>query len=169
MHAFLINRRDVDLYRLVDQMELYMEGRDDEVTTYSHVLGGEGIHEGTIPPGCKKPVHLFFDLDLTDPRVGVKHPNKKLGFLPFYYPLGNYGGPFTYRVVDAGNIEMFSHPYPMGDRAWMKDYSEPLEQCCLELVPFNYDPKSFDDAFYLLRWSAGHRGAHYATEAETPE
>jgi hypothetical protein len=149
VHAFLINRGDVDLYRLVDQMELYMDGREDEITTHSHVLGGTGIYEGTIPAGCKKPVHLFFDLDRRDPRVCAKHPNKSLGFLPFYYALGNSGGPFCYRVVDGGNIELLSHPYPKGGRAWlMKNFPEPLEEGSLELVAFDYDPKKFDDVFY---------------------
>jgi hypothetical protein len=163
MRAYIFNRREVELYRIVEEMELYIDGREDEVTSYSHMFGGEAMHQGTVPPGCKHPVHAFFSLDFNDPRLDVKHPNKKLGFLPLYYPLGNCGGPFTYRVIDAGNIEMFSHPYPP---KWRQDiqkkYPEPFEATCIELVACDYDPKDVNDVFFC----AGVLGIDALTAAE---
>lgn len=149
MHAFVFNYGETQLYEIVEEMWLYMENREDEVTTFSHVFGGESMHEGTIPPGCKKPVHAFFSLDLRDPRVGVKPPGKHSIFLPFYYPLGNIGGPFTYRFVDAGNIEMFSQPYPAKYRAGrMKNYPREFEAEPVELVSREYDPSDVSDVFH---------------------
>ncbi len=74
MHPFLFNRGEVDLYRLVEGPA--------KPGAYGHTWGGESTHTGTTPPGCKKPVHLFFHLDLSDPRLGIKFPNPKVKYLP---------------------------------------------------------------------------------------
>ncbi len=148
MHAFLFNRGETELYEIIDEMFLYMENREDEVTLFRHSYGENECWEGTIPPGCKKPVHLFFDLDLSDPRVGIKLPGKHNNYLPLFYPLGNYGGPFCYRVVHTGKIELLSQPYPRGPREYMKKYPEPFEQTPMELVPRKYDPTDVHDVFY---------------------
>lgn len=149
MRAFLFNRRQVEVYEFVDEMTLYMEGREDEVTTFSHTFGGEGVHEGIIPPGCRKPVHLFHDLDLSDPRVGVTLPGPHNSHLPLYYALGNLGGPFRYRVVDDGRIEMYSRPYPPEKRASIqKRYPSSFDEEAVELVPRGYDPTDIRDVFF---------------------
>src|SRR5262249_434690 len=71
-----------------------------------HLFGGEARHEGAIPPGCEKPVHLFYDFNLNDPRLGIRFPDSKLSRLPFYYALGNCGGSFKYRVVSDSRIKL---------------------------------------------------------------
>lgn len=149
MRAFLFNRRHTEVYELVDQVFLFMECREDEVSDFSHMFGGGGEREGEVPPGCKKPVHLFFDLDLRDPRVGVTFPDPYARYLPLYYPLGNVGGPFKYRVADPDTVVMYSQPYPPKWRAHaMKNYPPPFEPAQLELVPRGYDPKDVNDVFF---------------------
>lgn len=149
MRAFLFNRQQTEVYEFVDQTTLYMECREDEVTTYLHTFGGEGVNDGIIPPGCTKPVHLFFDLDLSDPRVGVTRPGPYITHMPLYYALGNRGGPFRYRVVHDGSIEMYSQPYPPEKwAAIQKHYPLPFDEEGVELVPWGYDPKNIRDVFF---------------------
>jgi len=49
-----------------DEAEAYQVVEGASEITYGHTFGGEGGHEGTIPQGWPKPVHLFYDLDLSD-------------------------------------------------------------------------------------------------------
>lgn len=149
MRAFLFNRAETEAYEILATMILYIEGLEHEDKPFSHSWGGEDVWEGLVPPGCKKPVHVFFDLDLSDARVGIKLPGKYNTFLPLCYALGNRGGPFQYRVVHTGKIELLSQPYPAKDRRWiLQDYPEPFEQTPMALVPRKYDPTDVDDVFF---------------------
>lgn len=148
MRAFLFNRAETEAYHLLDTMTLYFEGLEEYDEPFSHSWGGHDVWEGLIPPGCKKPVHMFFDLDLRDPRAGIKLPGKHNTFLPLLYALGNCGGPFQYRVVQACQVELLSQPYPPKYRAGrMKNYPEPFEQTPMALVPRKYDPTDVNDVF----------------------
>lgn len=148
MRTFLFNRAETEVYQLLDTMTLYFEGLEEYDEPFSHSWGGHNVWEGLIPPGCMKPVHMFFDLDLRDPRVGIKLPGKHNTFLPLLYALGNCGGPFQYRVVQIGKVELLSQPYPPKYRAGrMKDYPDPFEQTPVALVPRKYDPTDVNDVF----------------------
>jgi hypothetical protein len=149
MRAFLFNRAETEAYQLLDTMTLYFEGLEQYDGPFSHSWGGDEVWEGLVPPGCKKPVHVFIDLDLSDPRVGFKLPGKHNTFLPLLYALGNCGGPFQYRVVQTGKIELLSQPYPPKyRRSIMKDYPEPFERGHLSLLSRKYDPADVHDVFF---------------------
>jgi hypothetical protein len=140
MFTALFNRKQTELYRL----EVLYEGEESE---FEHSFGGEACHKGTIPPECSKPVHLFYNLDLSDPQVGITL--RWLKKLPLYYALGNQGGPFRYRVVSDSQIELMCQPYPKQYRAGiMRDYLEPFELEKVELDPNGYDANDPEDVWY---------------------
>jgi hypothetical protein len=140
MFTRLFNRDEVEVYLL-----------DDGVPgDYGHEFGGDAPHDGVVPAECPHPVHLFYHLDLSDPRLGVELPHSQLTYLPLYYALGNLGGPFRYRVVSDDRIELLCQPYPKKFRAGiMKDYPEPFELEFVELYPLGYDPKKPEDVWNL--------------------
>lgn len=124
---------------------------DPEDTEYKHTVGGKARHKGTIPPGCGKRVHLFYELDLADPLIEVGPPRAGITRLPLYYPLGNTGGYFKYRVVSDNQIEMLSQPYPDPEKYLPKPYPKPFPQEPIYLQPIGFDPK---DPEWL--WNYGH-------------
>jgi hypothetical protein len=133
MFGFLFNHGESRLF------ELYSPG--DEHGEYRHTFGGPACHGGVVPPEGKKPVHLFYQFDLTDPRVGLRFPALGLTRLPLYYALGNLGGPFRYRVASDSRIEILSQPYPEGHRAEaMRRYPRPLRPQVIDLGEHRYDP-----------------------------
>jgi len=85
---------------------------------WGHTFGGLPSHRGTVLP-VGPPLHLFFTLNLTDPRVGLRLPRRK--WLPFFYPFRNIHGEFAYRVVSDGRVEVLSKPY---SAAYLADESE---------------------------------------------
>jgi hypothetical protein len=132
-----------------DEGEVYLV--DDGVPgDYGHEFGGEARHDGAVPPECPHPVHLFYNLDLSDPQLGIQLANAKITYLPLYYALGNLGGPFRYRVVSDTRIEMLCQPYPKQFRAGiLKNYPEPFDPSPVELTPLDYDPKNPEDVWNL--------------------
>jgi hypothetical protein len=133
MFTRLFNRDDVEVYQLMEQ-------KFEDI--YHHNFGGDACHDGVIPPDCQKPVHLFYNLDVSDPFVGVEFANSTITRLPLYYALGNLGGPFRYRVVSDTRIEILCQPYPEEFRIGiMKEYLEPFPLENVELIPLDYDPK----------------------------
>lgn len=136
MIGFLFNHRESRVF------ELYYPFADEpDPEEHHHTFGGESSHEGVIPPEGKKPVHLFYQIDLTDPRVGLRFPALGLTRLPLYYALGNLGGPFLYRVVSDSRIEILSQPYPVPHRAEaMQRYPKPFRRQIMYLGEHNYDP-----------------------------
>ena len=139
MYTHLFNRHEPEAYLLLE-----------EESEYDHTFGGEARHDGTIPPRCRQPVHLFYNLDLSDPRLGIQFPRSRITHLPLYYALGNLGGPFCYRVVSDRRIDLFCQPYPAKFRAdIMKKYPEPLPRATIEFVPLGYDPKYPDYVWHM--------------------
>jgi hypothetical protein len=135
MFGFLFNRGESRVF------ELYYPGFDEPSDEYRHTFGGEACHEGVVPPEGKKPVHLFYQFDLKDRRVGLRFPTPGLTRFPLYYALGNLGGPFYYRVVSDSRIEILSQPYPKEFRAEaMRRYPKPFRPQVIDLGEHNYDP-----------------------------
>jgi hypothetical protein len=129
----LFNRSKSEVYQLMPC--------DPASAEHRHTSGGKPRRKGTIPPGRSKSVHLFYELDLTDPLVEVRPPRPEITRLPLYYPLGNAGGYFTYRVVSDTEIQMFSDPYPVPTRDVPKPYPKPFPQETIYLQPIDYDPR----------------------------
>jgi hypothetical protein len=91
---------------------------------------------------------LFYNLDLSDPRVAVRFPGLQLTKLPLYYAIGNVHGAFCYRVRSDHTIEILRQPYPKRYRDQiMKQYPEPLPPKSVELVPVGYDPRDPADVY----------------------
>jgi hypothetical protein len=128
----LLSRTNSEVYQL---LHFTPEGAERK-----HTFGGTPQRKGAIPPGGTRRVHLFYELDLTDPLVDIRPPRPALTRLPLYYPLGNTGERFAYRVVSNSAIEMLSNPYPKPARDVPKPYPKPFPQERIELQPIDYDP-----------------------------
>jgi hypothetical protein len=140
MFTILFNRKQTEMCR----PDVLFEYEDSE---FEHSFGGEACHKGTIPPECSKPVHLFYNLDLRDPQVGITLRGLKK--LPLYYALGNSGGPFRYRVVSDSQIELMCQPYPRQYRAGiMSEYPEPFSFEKVEFFSTGYDANNPEDVWY---------------------
>jgi hypothetical protein len=137
MFAMLFNPTEVEGYEL---------DLDNEDGDFEHLAGGDVNYTGAIPEGCRKSVHLFFTLDLADPRVGVEITG--LDELPLFYALGNCGGPFCYRALPGFQIQLLSQPYPKQYRAGiLKDYPDPFPPSVFDLEPIGYDPHNPEDVY----------------------
>jgi hypothetical protein len=140
MFTMLFNCKQTEMYS-PDVLD------EDEESEFEHTFGGEACHDGTIPPECSKPVHLFYNLDLSDPQVGITLCGLKK--LPLYYALGNLGGPFSYRVVSDSQIEILCQPYPKQYRAGiMREYPEPFELEKVEFYSAGYDANDPQAVWY---------------------
>jgi hypothetical protein len=128
----LFNRAKSEVYQL---LHFGLEDSDNK-----HTFGGAPRRKGAIPPDGTKRVHLFYELDLTDPLIEIRSPRPEITRLPLYYPLGNTGGMFTYRVVSNTAIKMLSKPYPKPKRDIPKPYPKPFPQESVMLQPLDYDP-----------------------------
>jgi hypothetical protein len=126
----LFNRTGSEVYQL-----LSCEPGD---TDRAHTFGGESGRKGETPPGRRKRVHLFYDLDLTDPLVDVRSPRPEITRLPLYYALGNTGGWFAYRLVSDTAIRLLCDPYPK-DEYVPKPYPRPFPRESVYLQPIGYD------------------------------
>ncbi len=129
----LFNRGEAEVYQLFSC--------DLGGLQFKHTIGGKSYHKGTIPPGCRQRVHLFYELDLADPLIEVRPPQPEVTRLPLYYPLGNSGGMFKYRVVSDKEIDMLSLPYPKPERDIPKPYPKPFPPGGIFLQPIDFDPK----------------------------
>jgi hypothetical protein len=159
MFGFLFNQAESRLF------ELYSPG-DKHPDEYRHTFGGDARHDGVVPLEGKKPVHLFYQFDLTDPRVGLRFPPLRLTRLPLYYALGNQGGPFLYRVVSDSRIDILSQPYPKAHRAEaMRHYPKPFHPQVIDLGEHNYDPTNPRHVFNY----AGVLGIGKLTDAQKAE
>jgi len=129
-----------------DRVEAYELALSEGSVKYEHLAGGNLDYEGTIPTGRREPVQQFYHLDLSDARVGVQLPG--LTGLPLFYPLGNLGGPFRYRVVEDDRIELLCQPYPKQYRAhFLKKYPDLGGPCLFDLDPIHYDPRKVKHVF----------------------
>jgi hypothetical protein len=137
----LFNRTQSEVYQLLPC------GPDD--SPHAHAFGGEPGRTGEIPRGRRKRVHLFYDLDLTDPLVDIRSLRPEITRLPLYYALGNTGGPFAYRLVSDTAIRLLCDPYPK-DEYVPKPYPRPFAREPIYLQPIGYDAK---DPEWL--WSYG--------------
>ena len=73
---------------------------------YAHWFGGTPTHSGVIPPGREHPVHLLYDLDLTDPMLGLSSRFPAVSRLPLYNPLQYNCCDMIYRVLRDDAIEI---------------------------------------------------------------
>src|ERR1700761_5367910 len=79
---------------------------------YIHWFGGEPSHKGVIPPGREHPVHLLYDLDLTDPTLGLASRFPALSRLPLFNALQYNCCDMVYRVVSDDAIEILDMGKP---------------------------------------------------------
>jgi hypothetical protein len=134
MNAYLFNRA------MTERFLLYVDEPDDEKSM--HTFGGPARYEGIVPEGSEQPATLLFRFDLRDPEVGVKIP--RVRWLPIFYPFGNSGGPFKYRVLSNRAIKMLCQPYPRRMyRRGVKFGTFPTEfpRAPVYFMPTCYDPK----------------------------
>jgi hypothetical protein len=149
----LFNRTQSEVF------QLFTCDPDDSAPT--HVFGGEPGRKGEIPPGRRKRVHLFYDLDLSDPLVDIRSPRPEITRLPLYYALGNTGGTFAYRLISDTAIRLLCDPYPK-DEYVPKPYPKPFAREAFYLQEIGYDA---NDPEWL--WSFGALlGVGSLTEAE---
>src|SRR5690242_17911784 len=83
-----------------------------QARTYSHWFGGEPSHNGAIPPGREHAVNLLYDLDLTDPQLGLASRFPGASRLPLYNALQYNCCDIVYRVVADDAIEILAMPEP---------------------------------------------------------
>jgi hypothetical protein len=146
MFTLLFNRDEVEAFWLYHDEADDLD--NDEPGAEDHTFGGEACHKGTTPPDCPKPVHLFYNLALSDPCLGIRLANSKITRLPLYYALGNLGGPFRYRVVSDARIELLCQPYPKKYRAGiLKEYLPPFPPALVYAFPNGYDPTKPEDVW----------------------
>src|SRR5690348_12514283 len=82
------------------------------VGAHTHWFGGEPSHKGAIPPGREHPVHLLYDLDLTDPALGLASRFPGVSRLPLYNALQYNCCDMVYRVVGDDAIEILAMDKP---------------------------------------------------------
>jgi hypothetical protein len=141
MYAYLFNRAMTERF-LLDVISYDMD-------EYKHTFGGVVSYQGIVPPNSELPAALLFRFDLRDPSVGVKIP--RVRWLPIFYPFGNLGGAFIYRVISNRAIEILSNPYPksMYRRGVKRDaFPTDLPKQHVELLPTGYDPRDPEDVDY---------------------
>jgi hypothetical protein len=140
MYAYLFNREMVERFELYDY---------DFYKGALHTCGGSFRYEGGVPENSEQPATLLFHFDMTDECVGVKIP--RVRFLPIFYPFGNLGGPFIYRIRSNRAIEILSRPYPKSSyRRGVKFGTFPTElpPAAVHLMPTQYDPRNPRDVDY---------------------
>jgi hypothetical protein len=71
-----------------------------------HSFGGKAVHEGAVPKGQTRPLHLLFLLDTQDPRCPISCSTAR--YVPLYYPLIYDGGELEYLVKSDKEIEIIS-------------------------------------------------------------
>ena len=119
---------------------------------FGHSFGGPIRHEGASPDGAG-PLHLLYNLNLSDPRLGRKLKNS--AWLPLYHPLAFDGGRLSYRVISETRIEILDlrpHEYHLGwqypemtlsrDNVWVKDgpdYPEFFPQMPVKMESISYE------------------------------
>ena len=106
---------------------------------YQHFFGGPPRHRGTVPKCGKHPVHLLYDLDLRDPKLGLTLPG--VPRLPLYAAIQYEVSDLTYLVLEEDRIQILA---PLA-RAWSKDF--PYEEYPAEFprVPVVADALQYDD------------------------
>lgn len=97
---------------------------------YSHWFGGEPTHNGAIPPDREYAVNLLYDLDLTDPQLGLASRFPGLSRLPLYNALQYNCCDIVYRVVADDAIEIVAMDPPKRS-PWSADF------------PFENYPRAF--------------------------
>jgi hypothetical protein len=98
--------------------------------SHVHWFGGKATHHGTIPSGRKHPVHLLYELDLTDPALGLwsRFPGRTR--LPLYNALQYNCCAIVYRVVSDTEISILAMDQP-GNSEWDPNF------------PFDKYPRDF--------------------------
>src|SRR6478672_7009157 len=79
---------------------------------YAHWFGGEPTHSGAIPPGREYAVNLLYDLDLTDPQLGLASRFPGLSRLPLFNALQYNCCEIVYRVVADDAIDIVAMDAP---------------------------------------------------------
>jgi hypothetical protein len=94
----------------------------------SHIFGGPPLHRGTVPPGCRRSMHLLFQLDLSDEDISLRLPG--VSKLPLYYPFFHCG-KVGYRVVSDKEISVLTRGH------WERDSADPAPDIPAQL-PHRY-------------------------------
>lgn len=105
---------------------------------YQHFFGGPPRHRGATPKGRRHPVHLIYDLDLNDPKLGLQFPG--ITRLPLYNAIQYNCCEMIYRVADDETIEILS----LSNRKWLpdhpyKDYPPEFPQAPVVAEQISYD------------------------------
>jgi hypothetical protein len=140
MNAYLFNRA---------MTERFLLDIDPDLGGSPHRFGGPARYEGIVPEGSEQPATLLFRLDMRDECVGMKIP--RVRWLPIFYPFGNLGGPFKYRILSDRAIEMLCRPYPKSMyRRGVRFGTFPTElpRAAVYLLPTQYNPKDPQDVDY---------------------
>jgi hypothetical protein len=111
-----------------------------EDATPTHVFGGPPLHRGVVPPGCKRPMHLLFEFDLSDEELGLRIPG--VTRLPLYYPFFHWTEAVGYRVVSETEIKVLTRGHQE------RDPDDPESPASAQL-PFR-SAEVFDPGFDLL-------------------
>jgi hypothetical protein len=90
--------------------------REWEQSPYKTSFGGPPRHEGVVPAGCSRPLHLLFNLDLSDPCCRIDFPNVR--FLPLYYAFQYDASALWYCVVSDTAIEIVHQ----AKTVWLDDF-----------------------------------------------
>jgi hypothetical protein len=109
---------------------------------YQHSFGGPVRHRGTTMPEVGREVHLLYNFDLTDPKLGLKIPH--LRWLPIYYPFRNNDGGFSYRVVSDDEIVPLTKPWTKADgkrKDFFQDFPAPFRKRYIHLRERAYDSR----------------------------
>jgi hypothetical protein len=71
---------------------------------FEHAFGGPPRHAGVTHPGCPKPWHLSFTLDLTDPKLELKIPGVR--WLALYNAFQYDSSAIQYRIVSDSEVQI---------------------------------------------------------------
>jgi hypothetical protein len=106
---------------------------------HQHFFGGAPRHRGAIPRGKRQPVHLLYDLDLSDEKLGLRFPG--LTRLPLYNALQYNCCDIVYRVISDDEIEIVSNVQDHWDPTFpYEGYPAQFER-----VPIVAEPLSYED------------------------
>lgn len=107
--------------------------------THQHFFGGPPRHRGAVPKGKRHPIHLLYELDLSDETIGLNFTG--LSRLPLYNALQYNCCDIVYRVISDDEIEIVSPVEESWDPAFpYDDYPAQFDR-----VPIVAEPLSYED------------------------
>lgn len=120
---------------ILSKVSRVVEGTDEQ---FLHVFGGPRQHTGTIPQGCKAPLHLLYTFDTTDPVFPLQIPG--IRYLPLYYSFPYNAGACGYRVKSDTEIEVLYMETKEVERDFpYENYPSEFPEHRVRLLPISYD------------------------------